>query len=97
MKEIPGIKSLGVGQISGFRIVVILNNYFIASDGLKLTGNVGRFLFGFNSVEEITAGSGLEFLPGLVCNDIDIANNQFIYSGQTGVKVNPGAAITWGE
>jgi hypothetical protein len=97
VKEVPGVPSLGVGQISGFRIVVILNNYFIANDGLKITGNMGRILFGFNSVEEIKSGSGLEFLPGLTINDIDISNNYFVYPGQTGVKVNAGANIGYGR
>lgn len=97
VKEVPGVPSLGVGQISGFRIVVILNNYFIASDGLKLTGNMGRILLGSNSFEEVKSGSGVEFLSGLRINDIDITNNYFVYSGQTGVKLNAGANIDYGR
>lgn len=97
VKDLAGIGSLGAGQISGFRMVVILNNYFMASDGLKLTGNTDNLLFAFNSIENITNGSGLEFMGGLTISDIDIVNNYFLYSGQTGVKVNGAAKINLGR
>lgn len=91
------IVSAGVGQISGFRAVVLLQNYFDVSDGIKVTGNMGRFVSGYNLFNGITAGAAIEFLAGLVVDDIDLSNNHFIYSGQTGIKVNVGATIDYGR
>jgi hypothetical protein len=34
-------------------------------------------------IDGITSGSGIEFLSGLNVDDVDLANNYFIYSGQT--------------
>jgi hypothetical protein len=92
-----GIPSLGVGQVSGFNAVTILKNYWNAKDGLKVTGNMGKFACGYTFMTNITAGSGLEFLGGLVVDDIDLSNNYFIYTGQTGVEVNPSAQIDRGR
>lgn len=87
----------GVGQVSGFRAVLVLQNYFDVSDGFKVTGNMGRFVSGYNLFSGITAGAAIEFLASLVIDDIDISNNHFIYTGQTGVKVNAGATIDYGR
>ena len=92
-----GIPSLGVGQISGFNAITVALNYWKCTDGIKITGNVGKFAATFNFITGITNGSGIEFLSGLTINDIDLANNYFIYTGQTGVKVNPGSSIDFGR
>ena len=92
-----GISSLGVGQISGFQAITIIKNYWNCTDGLKVTGNVGKFAAAYNYITGINAGTGIEFLPSLTINDIDLSNNYFMYSGQTGVKVNTGAAIDRGR
>ena len=89
--------SLGVGQISGFKAVTIQKNYWNCKDGVKLTGALGKLSCSFNFITGITAGSGIEFLSGLVVDDIDLANNYFIYTGQTGVKLNAGATIDLGR
>ncbi|MDB5202315.1 MAG: hypothetical protein JWQ27_1724 [Ferruginibacter sp.] len=88
--------SAGVGQVSGFRAVVILQNYFDVSDGIKVTGTMGRFISGFNLYGSIT-GTAIEFLPALAVDDIDISNNHFIYTGATGVKFNVGATLNRGR
>jgi len=92
-----GIPSLGVGQVSGFEAVTIIKNYWTCADGIKVTGTMGKFASSYNFITNLTTGSGIEFLPGLVINDIDLANNYFIYSGQTGVTVNVGADIDRGR
>lgn len=92
-----GIPSLGVGQISGFKAATIVKNYWKTSDGLKVTGNMGKFACAFTFITDVTAGSGIEFLAGLVVDDIDLSNNYFIYTGQTGVKLNAGASVDRGR
>ncbi|AKQ47181.1 hypothetical protein TH63_18515 [Rufibacter radiotolerans] len=92
-----GIPSAGVGQVSGFRAITFVKNYWKASDGLKVTGNVGKFAASLNYVTGVTNGSGLEFLSNLTVQDIDLSNNYFMYTGQTGVKVNSGASIDRGR
>lgn len=87
----------GVGQVSGFRAVIILQNYWATAKGIKVTGNMGRFICGFTLISNISNGAGIEFLPGLTIDDIDLANNHFVYTGQTGVKVNAGATINVGR
>lgn len=92
-----GVPSLGVGQISGFKAVTLKQNYWNCTDGLKITGTLGKFCASLCFFTGITAGSGIEFLPTSVIDDIDLANNYFIYTGQTGVKVNSGATIDRGR
>lgn len=92
-----GIPSLGVGQVSGFKAITIFKNYWNCRDGIKVTGNVGKFASAYNFITGITAGIGIEFLSGLTIDDIDLSNNYFVYTGQTGVKVNAGAGILRGR
>ncbi len=92
-----GIPSLGVGIVSGFKAITLSKNYWNCKDGIKVTGNVGKFTSAYNFITSITAGAGIEFLSGLVIDDIDLSNNYFIYTGQTGVKVNTGATINRGR
>lgn len=92
-----GIPSLGVGQISGFKAATIVKNYWKTTDGLKVTGNIGKFTCAFTFITDITAGSGIEFLAGLTIDDIDLSNNYFVYTGQKGVKLNPGASVDRGR
>ncbi|GAA4032977.1 hypothetical protein GCM10022409_16600 [Hymenobacter glaciei] len=93
-----GVPSLGVGTISGFQAITITLNYWNCQDGLKVAGNVGKFCSATNFVVGIAGGgAGIEFMPSLVINDIDLSNNYFIYPGQTGVKVNVGATIDRGR
>lgn len=92
-----GIPSLGVGQVSGFKATTLSKNYWNCKDGIKITGNVGKFASAYTLISGISAGSGIEFLDGLTIDDIDLSNNYFVYTGQTGVKVNAGAAIANGR
>ncbi len=92
-----GIPSLGVGQVSGFKAITIEKNYWNCSDGIKVTGTIGKFCSTLNFITGITSGSGIEFLAATVVDDIDLSNNYFIYTGQTGVKVNSGALIDRGR
>ncbi|GGD32728.1 hypothetical protein [Flavobacterium orientale] len=89
--------SLGVGQISGFKAITFTKNFWKVTDGLKITGNVGKFAVAYCFIENITNGSAIEFLSGLIIDDIDLSNNYFIYNGQTGIKVNAGATIDRGR
>ena len=92
-----GILSLGVGQVSGFAAVTISLNYWNCKDGLKVTGNMGKFCSSYNFITNISSGYGIEFLSGLVIDDIDLSNNYFVYTGQTGVKLNTGATVIRGR
>jgi len=92
-----GVPSLGVGQISGFNAVTIKENYWNCTDGLKVTGTMGKFCLAYVFITNVTSGAGVEFLTGLTINDIDLSNNYFVYTGQTGVKVNTGATIDRGR
>ncbi|GGD82840.1 hypothetical protein [Planktosalinus lacus] len=88
-----GIPSLGVGSITGFKAVTIVKNYWNVTDGLKVGGNVGKFAATLNFITGISAGAGLEFSSDLVIDDIDLTSNYFVYSGQTGIKVNAGVTV----
>lgn len=90
------IPSLGIGQVSGFKAITFIQNYWNAANGLKITGTVGKFTTSYCFIVGITSGSGLEFLSGLTVDDIDLSNNYFIYTGQTGIKVNAGATVDRG-
>ncbi|GCC50476.1 hypothetical protein SanaruYs_06910 [Chryseotalea sanaruensis] len=93
-----GVASLGVGQVSGFKATTIMKNYWSCADGIKVTGTVDKFASAYNFITGIASGGkGIEFLSGLTINDIDLSNNYFIYTGQTGVKVNAGATIDRGR
>ncbi len=92
-----GIPTLGVGQISGFKATTIEKNYWNCTDGIKITGTVGKFCSVLNFITGISSGSGIEFLAGTNISDIDLSNNYFIYNGQTGVKVNAGAVVDNGR
>ena len=92
-----GTPSLGVGQISGFKAVTLKQVYWNCTDGLKVTGTMGKFCASLCFFTGITAGSGIEFLAASVIDDIDLSNNYFVYTGQTGVKVNSGALIDRGR
>ncbi len=92
-----GIPSLGVGQISGFKAITLQKNYWNCKDGIKITGTVGKFASAYNFITGISVGSGIELLAGLTIDDIDLSNNYFIYTGQTGIKVNAGATISNGR
>ncbi|OBX24723.1 hypothetical protein A9996_13565 [Gelidibacter algens] len=82
------VASKGVGQISGFKAITFVKNLWKVSDGVKVTGNVGKFAASLNFIEGIgSSGSGMEFLSGLTVDDIDLSNNYFIYAGGTGITV----------
>ena len=92
--------SAGVGTVSGFRAVIILQNYFDVSDGLKVTGTMGRLILGFNLFGSITAGnSAVEMLSSLTVDDVDLSNNHFIFNATAtaiGIKVS-GATVDRGR
>ena len=81
-------QSMGVGTVSGFKTINVMNNYWRCADGLKIAGTVGAFSAAHNTITGIAAGSGFEFVSGMNIDAIDLANNYFTYSGQVGVKVN---------
>lgn len=90
------IPTLGVGQVSGFNAVTFIQNYWKATDGLKITGNIGKFTSSFCFITGISNGSGLEFLAGLTADDVDLSNNYFIYTGQNGITISGSANVDRG-
>lgn len=89
--------SEGVGQVSGFRAVIILQNYWNTAKGIKVNGVMGRFICAFSLISGIASGSGIEFTSGLDIDDIDLSNNHFVYSGQVGVKMDAAASVDKGR
>ncbi len=55
-----GVPSLGVGQLSGFKAITIEKNYWNCTDGIKITGTVGKFAASLNYITGISAGSWIE-------------------------------------
>ncbi|MCF8239193.1 MAG: hypothetical protein K9I85_13615 [Saprospiraceae bacterium] len=92
-----GIPSLGVGQMSGFKGITLINNFWNCTDGLKVTGNIGSVAVWLSYISGISSGSAIEFLAGSTINDVDLSNNYFFFTGQTGIKVNAGATISNGR
>ena len=90
-----GVASLGVGQISGFKAITILKNYWKCQDGIKITGNVGKFSSSYTFISDVP-GIGVEILAAAVIDDVDLSNNYFNNMG-TGIKVNSGATIDRGR
>ena len=86
--DLPGTPSLGVGEISGFIAISIYKNLWDTADGLKVGGNLGKLAGSNNFIINISNGAGIEILSDAVVDDIDIKGNYFIYTGQTGIKVN---------
>ena len=74
--------STGGGQFSGFRAVILVQNYFDVNDGFKITGTMGRFICGYNLIGSILPGKvDIEFLSGHAVQDVGISNTHFIYTG----------------
>jgi len=90
------VGSGSVGTVSGFNAVTITKNYWNCPDGIKVTGNMGKFACVTTFITNISSGAGIEFLGGLNVDDIDLSNNYFI-TGQTGVKLNAGAQVDRGR
>jgi hypothetical protein len=89
--------TLGVGQITGFRDIILLNTLWDTRSGVKIGGNVGGFTFAYNIIHGITSGSAIQFVAGLNANDINISNNQFVYTTQPGITLDPGATVDFGR
>ncbi|NEV92635.1 hypothetical protein G3567_00555 [Psychroflexus sp. YR1-1] len=89
--------SSGVGTISGFSAITILQNYWNTTNGIKIGGTVGKFTSGYNFIVGISNGAGIELLGDMTANDIDIANNYFIYTGNIGLKVNSTESLDRGR
>ncbi|MFN2261053.1 MAG: hypothetical protein ABR595_03190 [Psychroflexus sp.] len=94
--DAPGTPSLGVGEISGFIAISIYKNLWDTADGLKVGGTLGKLAASNIFIINITNGAGIEILPNAVVDDIDIKGNYFIYTGQTGIKVDPSANVDRG-
>jgi hypothetical protein len=86
-----------VGTVSGFEAVTITKNLWDCADGIKVTGNMGKFACVTTFITNLTSGAGIEFLSGLVIDDIDLSNNYFIYNGQSGVKLSASAQVDRGR
>ncbi|OYQ46829.1 hypothetical protein CHU92_01285 [Flavobacterium cyanobacteriorum] len=96
--DAPNIQGAGVGTITGFNVTCIVENYWKCRDGLKVTGQMEKFTSTLNYVTGITNGGvGIEFLANSVIKDIVIQTTYFVYSGETGIKINKGAIIDHGR
>jgi len=95
--DAPNIQSQGVGQISGFNTICKIENYWKTADGIKVTGNMEKFTSTLNYITGISKGAAYEFLSNANIKDVIFNSCYFVYSGQTGVKVNKGAMIDQGR
>jgi hypothetical protein len=95
--DAPNIQSAGVGQISGFNTICKIENYWKSADGMKITGNMEKFTSTLNYITGISKGAAYEFLSNANVKDVIIQSAYFVYSGQTGIKINKGAMIDQGR
>jgi|GEM_PF-6289995 len=91
--DAPNVQSGGVGTINGMNTTCIDLNYWKAKDGIKITGQCQKFTMSTTYVTGISQGAAIEFLGNAVVADIIIQASYFVFAGQTGLKVNPGAII----
>lgn len=95
--DAPNIASAGVGKITGFNTVCIEKNYWKCKDGIKVAGNMQKWTNTLNYVTGITKGAAVEFMDNAVVNDVIIQSCYFVYSGETGIKMNKGAMVDQGR
>lgn len=95
--DAPNIQSQGVGQITGFNTICMIENFWRTRDGMKLTGSIEKFTSTLNYITGISGGAGIEFLSNANIKDVIVQSCYFVYSGQIGIKVNKGAMIDQGR
>lgn len=87
--------SLGVGQVSGFKDIIVTDCAWLTADGLKVTGNATRLAVISCLVINMT-GTAIEFLSGMTVTDVIINSCSFNTVG-TGVKVAATANVGAGK
>jgi len=91
--DAPNVQSGGIGTFNGFNTVCIDLNYWKTKDGVKITGSSQKFTLNTTYITGISNGAAVEFLGNCVLADVIINSTYFVFAGQTGIKVNPGAII----
>ena len=86
-----GTAAGSVGQISGFRDAIIINNLWDVHLGLQFGGSSGGVTFAYNIVHGLASGPALDFISGLTSTDVNISNNYFDYTGSVVVRAVAGA------
>jgi len=95
--DAPNIQSQGVGQITGFNTICMIENYWKTRDGMKLTGSMEKFTSTLNYFTGISSGAGIEILANANIKDVIIQSCYFVYAGQVGIKFNKGAMVDQGR
>ena len=95
--DAPNIQSSGVGQITGFNTICMIENFWRTKDGMKLTGSMEKFTSTLNYITGISSGAGIEILSNANIKDVIIQSCYFVYAGQSGIKVNKGALVDQGR
>jgi hypothetical protein len=96
--DAPNIQSQGVGQITGFNTICMIENYWRSRDGMKLSGNMEKFTSTLNYITGISnGGSAIEILSSANIKDVIINSCYFVFSGNTGIKFNKGAIVDQGR
>jgi hypothetical protein len=95
--ETPETVSGGVGRMVGFNSIYLTSNYWRCRIGLKLSGRTGKFCASYNYITGIAFGAAIEFTSEFKASDVDLSNNYFVYSGQTGVQLTQGAEVDQGR
>jgi hypothetical protein len=96
--DAPNIQSQGVGNLTGFNTLCMIENYWKSRDGLKIGGNMEKFTATLNYFTGIAnGGAALEFLPTANIKDIIVQSCYFVYAGNTGIRWNKGAMVDQGR
>lgn len=96
--DAPNIQSLGVGNLTGFNTLCMIENLWKSRDGLKVGGNMEKFTSTLNYFTGIAnGGAALEFLATANVKDIIVQSCYFVYAGNVGIRWNKGAMVDQGR
>lgn len=94
--DAPNVDSKGVGTISGFISICMDLGYWNAADGLKVTGDVGKFTTSLNYITGLKNGAAVEFLGEANIRDLVMKDNYIVVKDNrdnVGVKVSSSASV----
>ncbi len=94
--DAPGLKTKGVGQITGFEATCISLNYWNTTDGIKFAGKMLKLSMSLTYIRELDK-VGIEFLPNSDITDVIISGCYFTFNGALGVKIDDGAKVDQGR
>lgn len=91
------IAGLGVGNLSGFNSISLSGNVWACADGIKMSGATKQFVAAFNQITGLSTGSAFEFLAGGTYDYVEFSDNQFLFTGLTGITLAAGVVVDRGR